>query len=341
MNPDVPGPEMFQQIIAGLEAQLTWWQAMAAAVWPPSISFTPDGPITINAGDSAKIAYAIQNATLTRIDGPDGPIDLSTLSQPIGSLTVTPLANATYTFTAVNPAGLSFSASVSVTVAPAPVSVPDVVGKSFTDAATALVAAGLVIAPATVSDPTLAIATESPVAGTQAASGSTVTVTQVASPTPAPTPTPLPSNGFLFDFGTPTSPVMAGYIGISHLTKYAAAPGFGWASGTIDSRDRGATSDDLVRDFCFTADGVFRVDLPNGKYTVTIAIGDASYPHDQQGIFLQGQQMDVITTAAKEVATKVYSGVDVSDGKLLVGLKDMGGTDKAVCVQSMVVAPMA
>ena len=46
---------------------------------------------------------------------------------------------------------------------------------------------------------------------------------------------------------------------------YGSSVGFGWVSGSIGARDRGASSSDLNRDFNFTSGtGSFVVDVPNG-----------------------------------------------------------------------------
>jgi rhamnogalacturonan endolyase len=51
-----------------------------------------------------------------------------------------------------------------------------------------------------------------------------------------------------FDFGTDTSPVASGYARVSPATVFSAGQGYGWQSGTIDSRDRGmGTQGELVK----------------------------------------------------------------------------------------------
>ena len=84
------------------------------------------------------------------------------------------------------------------------------------------------------------------------------------------------------------------------MTAYSPARGFGWLSGTIASRDRGGP-DDLLRDFCFTPLGTFVVDLPNGRYRVTVTSGDETAGHGQMGVLLEGAQVDAVTTAGERV----------------------------------------
>ena len=52
------------------------------------------------------------------------------------------------------------------------------------------------------------------------------------------------------------------------------------------------------------------------------------------GIFLEGQQVDTVDTAAWQVVTRTYR-VTVADGQLTLGLQDLGGTDPAVAIEAM------
>src|SRR5262249_53227479 len=101
------------------------------------------------------------------------------------------------------------------------------------------------------------------------------------------------------DVGTPTSPVASGYTQVTEATQYSAGQGYGWQSGSIDSRDRG-TGTDLTRDFNFTTNGMFAVDVANGTYNVTVTAGDAAAAHDLLGIFLEVSLDDSVTTAVGE-----------------------------------------
>ena len=85
-----------------------------------------------------------------------------------------------------------------------------------------------------------------------------------------------------FDFGTATSAVQPGYTRVSPGTLYSAATGYGWGNTGVDSRDRGATGtgsgeESLERDFCLVnAGNAFYVDIPNGKYRITMLVGDST-----------------------------------------------------------------
>jgi len=77
------------------------------------------------------------------------------------------------------------------------------------------------------------------------------------------------------DFGTPSSPVEAGYARVEETDVYNTGVGYGWLSGTLQSRDR-AVGSDLQRDFVFASNSMsFAADVPDGTYDVTVIMGDA------------------------------------------------------------------
>ncbi len=136
-----------------------------------------------------------------------------------------------------------------------------------------------------------------------------------------------------FDFGTTGSPLASGYLKVTPTTVYSVYRGYGWLSGVVASRDRGA-GDDLTRDFNFTHDGTFAVDVIPGRYRVTVLVGDATAAHDQMGVYLEGGQVDTISTLAGQATTRAYS-VSVTDGQLTVGLRDLGGSDANAVVNAV------
>ena len=129
-----------------------------------------------------------------------------------------------------------------------------------------------------------------------------------------------------FDFGTPTSGVRSGYLRVTHQTAYTPQLGYGWTSGTIGSRDRGAPWNIWYRDFNFTTDGTFAVDVLPGRHRVTIGVGDSSASHDQFAVELEGTRVETFTLPAGSSSTRTYE-VAVLDGQLTVHLVDLGGTD--------------
>ena len=136
-----------------------------------------------------------------------------------------------------------------------------------------------------------------------------------------------------YDFGTASSPVESGYLRVSHTTVYSVGQGYGWLSGTVDSRDR-AIGTALTRDLCFSGDATFIADVANGTYDVTVTLGDASHAHDRMGVFLEGAQVDEVTTGAGVFAANTYA-VNVTDGQLTVRLQDMGGADVNVTINAL------
>jgi hypothetical protein len=128
-----------------------------------------------------------------------------------------------------------------------------------------------------------------------------------------------------YDFGTATSPVAAGYTQITRNHRYSAGIGYGWQLGSVSDISRG-TGTDLTRDVNFTHDGTFALDLPNGQYDVIATIGDTVLAHDLVGVFVEGAQLDTITTAGGQTVTRTYR-VSVSDGQLNFRLADLGGSD--------------
>ena len=60
-----------------------------------------------------------------------------------------------------------------------------------------------------------------------------------------------------------------------------STPGYGWLSGSIASLDTGITAytnpdPNVTRDFNYTHNGEFGVNIANGTYTVTLTLGDAN-----------------------------------------------------------------
>ena len=128
-----------------------------------------------------------------------------------------------------------------------------------------------------------------------------------------------------FDFGTTDSPGAEGYTRLTRSERYSSAVGYGWQLGSVYSLDR-RIGDDLMRDFNYTKDATFAMDLANGQYDVIVTLGDTAAAHDQMGVYLEGGQVDTVTTATRETVARTYR-VDVGDGQLNLRLADLGGTD--------------
>lgn len=148
---------------------------------------------------------------------------------------------------------------------------------------------------------------------------------------------PVPPFDASFDFGTSTSPVAAGTTQVSNLTAYSATMGYGWTAGSIDSRDRGTSAGtELTRDFNFTENGTFAVDVPaaTAVYDVTVTLGDALAVRDDMGVIIEGILVDTIDTPAGDYVTKTYR-VTVADGQLTLTLEDLGGVNADVMINGL------
>jgi subtilisin family serine protease/fibronectin type 3 domain-containing protein len=135
-----------------------------------------------------------------------------------------------------------------------------------------------------------------------------------------------------FDFGTASSPVAPGYVGHPANHRYNAGDGYGWQSGSVYGIDR-RIGNDLRRDFNYTKNATFAVDLPNGEYDVIVTLGDTAAAHDQVEVHLEGVPVDVVSTASGETIARTYR-VGIGDAQLQVGLVDLGGSD----IWAMIVA---
>ena len=144
-----------------------------------------------------------------------------------------------------------------------------------------------------------------------------------------------------FDFGTAGSPVEDGYFQISPSSNYTSATGYGMQSGFVMAADR-FTGTPLSRDFLYGSDFTFAADLPNGSYDVTLTVGDESrYAHDNMAVFLEGMQVDTVSTRRREVLTIVYAGVTVADGQLTLQMTDLGGKDVNAVINGLEISPSA
>ncbi|MFH1177684.1 MAG: choice-of-anchor D domain-containing protein, partial [Acidobacteriota bacterium] len=140
------------------------------------------------------------------------------------------------------------------------------------------------------------------------------------------------------DFGTTTSVVASGYTRATTTSAYTAALGWGWFSGTVTARDRGAGFSDLNRDFVYTTNATFLVDLPNGAWDVTVTMGDGTNPHDQMGVYLEGTLAATITSTTGQFQTRTLR-TTLADNQLTVQLQDLGGSDANTVINALLITP--
>ncbi len=143
-----------------------------------------------------------------------------------------------------------------------------------------------------------------------------------------------------YDFGTSSSPVESGFTRVTEKSTFSAATGFGWSAGAIYSADR-ATGTLATRDFNFTNDGTFSVNVPNGNYQVNAILGDLGiYAHDQVGVYLENTLRDTVSTSARQVVNRSYE-VTVADSQLTLRLRDLGGRDRNGVIEALEVTLLA
>ena len=147
-----------------------------------------------------------------------------------------------------------------------------------------------------------------------------------------------PQKRLRFDFGTAASPLAPLYTRVTPATRYQPVSGFGWLAGAVDARSRSG-ADPLTRDFNFSRDATFAVDLPEAGYTVTVTVGDAAAAHDRIGIWVENEPMvEIGAVAAGHFVTRSFSIVLVTDGQLTVRLEDRGGADANAVINALVVS---
>ena len=131
-----------------------------------------------------------------------------------------------------------------------------------------------------------------------------------------------------YDFVKIPDAAADGTVPVFRTDQYSPITGFGWLSTTaVEHFDTGAgTASDINRDYHFFRAGsrTFQVDVPDGGYEVTVDIGSSVHRFDRVGVFIEGIQVDTITTSPGSFVSRTY-GVSVTDN-LQVSLERQGGT---------------
>ena len=127
-----------------------------------------------------------------------------------------------------------------------------------------------------------------------------------------------------FDFGTPVSPVAEGYTQVTVDDIYFD-PGatYGWEYNDPGSVDRGV-GNDAVRDLHYVSSGVFRVDLLNGDYQVTVTLGDSgSLIAQSSRLSFEDVVVGDFSHPVGEQMTEMFT-VTVVDGELTMEYESTG-----------------
>ncbi len=128
------------------------------------------------------------------------------------------------------------------------------------------------------------------------------------------------------DFGTATSPVQAGATGFS-VDAYRSVVGIGWTASSDMIPFQLTFGTDMTRDLVLNTTGNFRIDIPNGTYSVDAIFGivdfngeRANYPTSLANftIIVEGVP-HVLSLAAGSMVTQTFSAT-VIDGALDIGL---------------------
>jgi hypothetical protein len=130
---------------------------------------------------------------------------------------------------------------------------------------------------------------------------------------------------YLYDMGSGNSPVEKGYIQVSPDNAYADSIGYGWLNkpeGAFDTL-AGKWSNDLNRDGVWAKDSlVFRTNIPNGAYLLTLTLGSNTNKHSIQSVYFNGERIadSVITPWYRIPFKSVNRKITVSNGVAIVKL---------------------
>ena len=142
------------------------------------------------------------------------------------------------------------------------------------------------------------------------------------------------------DFGTASSPVAAGYLGVPPQV-YTPALGLGWQTGNIQGYDRGGPTP-LLRDFNYSSNNALLVDLPSGPYVATVTMGDAAALHDNMDVVdANGTSLlggNLITSPAGQFSVRSFTASSIG-GRLTLGFLDRGGADPNFVLNALDIRP--
>ncbi|MGO4108546.1 rhamnogalacturonan lyase family protein [Paenibacillus sp. YAF4_2] len=123
---------------------------------------------------------------------------------------------------------------------------------------------------------------------------------------------------YRYDFGPVGAPVADGYSEVTRSVLYTPERGYGLtdSTGMID-RDRGSATDALRRDFVayFANSYEFKVDLPNGYYSVKTYTGDW-IGSIKTNVAIEGKDYGTVSSGKENIAEKVYNNIAVKDGQM-------------------------
>ena len=137
-----------------------------------------------------------------------------------------------------------------------------------------------------------------------------------------------------------TGPVPGGYAKDTGV-PYAAARGYGWTR-QVSSRRRAKHADVRLDTFTIAwanATETWRLDLPNGRYLLSLACGDPAYAQGPHRVVVEGQPLFTpATTAKNQYITITDRLLSITHGTLEVVL---GGTNGVSLLNYLLLIPVA
>ena len=143
----------------------------------------------------------------------------------------------------------------------------------------------------------------------------------------------IPSTGRWFDFAGKGVPEAEGFQRDAGL-PFKEARGFGWKGDLSKNHRRRNVYPEIFRDaFLFTrAEDTWECDVENGRYQVTVCVGDSGHEQAGQNVLVEGTPFLVdVDTAAGRFAEHT-AGVAVADGRLTVVIGRSDGKKTNTCL---------
>jgi autotransporter-associated beta strand protein len=144
-----------------------------------------------------------------------------------------------------------------------------------------------------------------------------------------------------FDFGTSGSPVQTDFLPVIPQTTYNATRGYGWMSRVAGANRQDPSMSALRTDLNYASDATFKVDLPDGNYSVRIYhsnpkyYGVTTYIADNFQVYAEGVvQYTIANIPAGTTDIRTFS-VSVSGGALELRFQDLGGWDRNFVVSGI------
>ncbi len=142
-----------------------------------------------------------------------------------------------------------------------------------------------------------------------------------------------------FDFDASAGHTAPDYVSVLGSDTFTAARAFGWNGAVIPTTESNGANL-LLCDGHTGSNRQFRVQLPNGDYSVNVTLGDPTQLRELVDVWAEGQaRVDDVTTRAGEFATREFA-VTVSDGELNLQFIG-GGTTARFTLNALDICPVS